>query len=100
MDEELKQLIEKNLKLTEEVRDMTKSIKNYVLFQKIMSLVYFLIIFVPIILGVIYLPPILKNLFNQYQGILGGAPIQDITDLLKDQSAGSRQGINSGNLNQ
>jgi hypothetical protein len=68
--EDIRQLIEKNLKLTEEIYEMTKKMKNFINFQKIMSIIYFLLIVVPLLLSLFYLPPILKNLFGQYQGIL------------------------------
>jgi len=71
-NKELKALLEKNLALTEEIHAMTHKINRYIGFQKIMSAVYFLIIVVPIILSIIYLPPLLKNLVGQYQGALGG----------------------------
>ncbi len=86
MDEEIKQLLEKNLELTGEIHKMTKTIKNYVVFQRIMSLIYLLIIVIPIIIGFIYLPPILKNLFNQYQSLMGGAPIKSLSELLENSS--------------
>ena len=56
MDEEIKKILEENLKLTQEIHQMTKKIKNYINFQKVMSLIYILLIVVPIILGIIYLP--------------------------------------------
>ncbi|PIT95586.1 hypothetical protein COT96_00370 [Candidatus Falkowbacteria bacterium CG10_big_fil_rev_8_21_14_0_10_38_22] len=72
MDEEIKKILEENLKLTQEIHQMTKKIKNYINFQKVMSLIYILLIVVPIILGIIYLPPLLSNLLEQYRGLLGG----------------------------
>jgi hypothetical protein len=69
-DEDIRQILEKNLRLTEEIFEMTKKIKNFIVFQKIMSMIYFLIIVVPLILSLIYLPPILKDMFSQYQNIL------------------------------
>jgi len=89
MDEDIKKLLEQNLELTKEVHRMTKKIKNYVNFQKVMSAVYILVIVVPIILGMIFLPPLLKDVYNQYKEILGvGAEVGSVQDLLKG-SAGS-----------
>lgn len=70
-EDELKQLIEKNLLLTNEIYEMTKKIKSYITFQKIMSAFYFLIIVVPLILSILYLPPLLKGLIGPYQELLG-----------------------------
>lgn len=71
MDEEIKKILEQNLALTKEIYVMTKKIKDYITFQKVMSLVYLTLIVVPIILSIIYLPPLLKGAFDQYKDILG-----------------------------
>lgn len=77
MDEEIKKLLEQNLELTKEIYVMTKKIKGYITFQKVMSLVYVTLIVVPIILSIIYLPPLLKGVFDQYKDVLGIQPSSD-----------------------
>lgn len=74
MDEEIKKILAENLALTKEIYALTKKIKGYVTFQKVMSLVYLALIVVPIVLSIIYLPPLLKGLFDQYKDILGIQP--------------------------
>ncbi|MDP2736188.1 MAG: hypothetical protein Q8O59_00165 [bacterium] len=71
MDEEIKKLLEQNLKLTEEIYAMTKKIKSYLAWQRLVSLFYLFIIIAPIILSIIYLPPLLNGLFDQYKDALG-----------------------------
>lgn len=71
MDEEIKKLLEQNLKLTEEIYLMMKKTKRYLAFQRLVSIFYLIIIIAPIILGIIYLPPLLKGVFDQYRGLLG-----------------------------
>ena len=44
--EQIKKLLEQNLALTKEIYRMTKKIKNYVAFQKVMSVIYLLLIVV------------------------------------------------------
>jgi hypothetical protein len=70
MDDEIKKLLEENLRLTREIHDMVGKIKHYVNFQKFISLFYFIIIVAPIVIGIIYLPPIIKNMFSQYEQAL------------------------------
>ncbi len=82
-DDEIKKLLQKNLELTEEIYKMSKSMKHFITFQKFMSFIYFLIIVVPIVLGIIYLPPLLGNVFKQYQELLGVGSPAGVTDLLK-----------------
>ncbi|OGF24174.1 hypothetical protein A3H09_02530 [Candidatus Falkowbacteria bacterium RIFCSPLOWO2_12_FULL_45_13] len=81
--EQIKKLLEKNLEYSKEIYRMTKKIRNYVNFQKVISLIYLLLIVVPLILGLIYLPPLLKGVFDQYKDIFGagtgeGASVQDL----------------------
>lgn len=71
-NDDVKSLLEKNLELTQEIHGMMRSVKRYMLWQRIMGMIYFLLIVVPIIISIIYLPPLLKNLFGQYQQILNG----------------------------
>lgn len=97
MDEEIKKLLEQNLVLTKEIYVMTKKIKSYITFQKVMSLVYLMLIVVPIVLSIIYLPPLLESLFNQYKDALGveessGGNNNTIQELLKN-------GVGNFNLN-
>lgn len=82
--EELKRLMMQNLALTAEIKEITHSIKSYITFQKFISIFYFLLIVVPIILSVIYLPPLLKNMMGQYNDVLGGSSTAGIENLLKN----------------
>jgi hypothetical protein len=71
MDEEIKKLLEKNLEITKEIHEMVKGIKSYIFWQRIWGVFKVLIIVVPVIFGIIYLPPLLKDVFRQYQSLLG-----------------------------
>jgi hypothetical protein len=94
MDEEIKKLVEENLKLTQEIYVMTKKMKRYITFQKVMSFIYFLLIVVPIILSIIYLPPLINNMLGQYGGLLGTEGL-NIESLLK---GGLPSGVNLNNV--
>ena len=87
---QVKKLLEKNLKLTEEIYKMSKSIKSFMMWQKIFGFLKILIIVVPIVIGILYLPPLLKNVFEQYQGLLGieGDGGNIIENLLKSGAGG------------
>jgi len=71
MDEEIKKLLEKNLELNEEIYHMVRDLKNYIFWQRIWSVFKVLIIVVPLIIGFIYLPPLIKDMFTGYQSLLG-----------------------------
>lgn len=74
MGEQIKTLLEQNLELNQEIYKIVKDIQKFIMWQKIFGglkiLLIIFIIIVPIILGLIYLPPFVKNFTEQYQGIL------------------------------
>lgn len=80
MDQELKKLIKKNLELTREMHGMVKYIKKYIIFQQIFGVIKIFLIVVPIVLGIIYLPPLIKDAFGQYQSLLGVGNIDQQQD--------------------
>lgn len=98
MDEEItaeeagqvKKLLEQNLRLTQEIYVMTKKIKGYLAFQRLVSLFYLFLIIAPIILGIIYLPPLLSGLYDQYKDLLGvqAGTVNPIESLLKGGAGG------------
>lgn len=69
-EEKLEKLLQENLRLTEEIHKMSKRVNRYVTIQNILSFVYFLLIVVPLILGAIFLPPLISNLINPYMELL------------------------------
>ena len=86
--EQIKELLEKNLKLTEEIYEMTKKMKRHMAFQRAVSWFYLFIIIAPIVLGLIYLPPLLSDLFSQYKDALG----------LQGESNSTIQGLLNGGV--
>lgn len=77
MNEELKNLIKKNLKINQEMHEMLKSIKRFILIQRIFSFLKLLILVIPLALGIIYLPslwdkyiPKLNQGAEQYRSLL------------------------------
>lgn len=69
----IEELIKKNLELTQELKKQMEKIRRYFFWQRVLSIFYLIIIIGPIILGLIYLPPLLKNVVAPYQELLGGA---------------------------
>ena len=83
--EELKKLLEKNIKLSEEILLLTTKTRKYIFWQQVYGVLKILIFVVPIVIGVIYLPQLLRDLFEQYGGLLGfGKGIEQVSpELLK-----------------
>jgi len=86
MEEEIKKLLKENLKLNQEIYKMVKNIKSYIFWQRIFGVIKILIIIIPLIIGIIYLPPLLKQVTGQYQSLLGlGQNDLNLENLLGDE---------------
>lgn len=71
-EQTLEDLIKQNLELTKELQQQLHSVRRYLFWQRLTSIFYLIIIIGPIIIGLIYLPPLLKNAVAPYQALLGG----------------------------
>jgi len=67
---ELQKLLEENLKISKELYEMTKKIKQWVAWQKVWGVLKILIILVPLTLGIIYGPTLLRGVIMPYQELL------------------------------
>lgn len=68
-DDELKNLIKKNIKLSEDIHEIAVYVKKYIFWSKIFSIFKLFIIIIPLILSIIYLPPLLRQVLDQYEKI-------------------------------
>lgn len=66
LNDEQAKLLRRNLEISEELLKKTEEIKSYIKWQKFFGLVNFLMIAIPIIIGIIYLPPLIKDYLNQF----------------------------------
>jgi hypothetical protein len=67
----IKELIEKNLELSDEILRLSKKTNSYMMWQNVFSTLKLFIIVIPIIIGFLYLPPIIKEAIRAYQEALG-----------------------------
>lgn len=67
---DIKSLIEENQRLTKLVLSNTERIRKYILWGRVMSLIYLAIIVTPLVLALIYLPPFFKSALSPYQDLL------------------------------
>ena len=70
--EDLALLLKENLEMSKEIRAMVRHINNYVAWQRIFGWIKVLLIVIPLIIGILYLPPFLKGLLSQYESLIGG----------------------------
>ncbi len=68
--EKLEGLLQDNLKSSAEVLKAVNSIKKYIRWQQVWSTLRFFLIAIPIALGFIYLPPLIKDALQSYKTFL------------------------------
>lgn len=61
---DLQALLQENLEMTKEIRVMVRQINVYVAWQRIFGWLKILLIVIPVILGIIYLPPIFSDAYH------------------------------------
>jgi len=64
---EFKKLLEENLVLSRATYESSKKIEKYVHFVKVLNIVKFVLIFLPIILGILYLIPFIGDFIDMYK---------------------------------
>ena len=79
-DQEMLQLMRENAKLTREIYEISKKTNRYILFSQIFTVVKVILIVGPIVISIIYLPPLLKEAFGTYQELLGGGTGQTLLE--------------------
>lgn len=56
------------------IYENTEKTRKYILWGRVMSLIYLILIILPLILAVIYLPPMIQNIVTPYKELLGDDP--------------------------
>lgn len=69
--EDLRDLVEKNLKWSQIIYEQNRKINNKLLWSAVASWIKLLILLGSIAAAVIFLPPLLKNVLSQYSQLLG-----------------------------
>lgn len=64
------ELLRRNLELSEEILKKTDYIRSYVKWQKIWGVFNILIIAIPIIIGIVYLPPLIREYLEQFTSLI------------------------------
>jgi len=79
---EVKKLLLENLHYSQAIYADVKKIKRYMFWRLIISAIWIILIILPLIVAVIWLPPILSDFMSQSQNLLGGGNI-DLTGTLQ-----------------
>lgn len=67
----LEDLVRENLMISREIFEQTKKVRRYILMGQILNAVKIVLIAGPIIIAIIYLPPLIRSMIGTYSDLLG-----------------------------
>ena len=66
---ELQEILKQNLQYSKSLYAMVRKVNRWIIWRRVFGVIKILIILIPIILGIIYLPPLLKEMLAPYNEI-------------------------------
>lgn len=69
--DELFALVQENLKVSKKILETAEKTRSYIFWQSVGSWVRMALWLIPLILAVIFLPPLLAKVYSMYQSLLG-----------------------------
>lgn len=76
----LEALLAENLELNKQILKSVNSTQRYIKFARIISVFKILLILVPLVLALIYVPPFLQKVLGAYNELLGVSPFEFLQD--------------------
>ena len=76
----IEQLLKENLELTREIHEHTRKTRRYLLFAQILNVIKVILIVGPIILAILYLPPLIRQALGMYTELIGGGTGQTLLE--------------------
>ncbi len=67
---ELKEMMEENLKYAKAIYWSVEKVRRHLFWQRVVSIIYVIIILAPLILAAIYLPPFISSYLGPYMELL------------------------------
>ncbi|MFH1456856.1 MAG: hypothetical protein ABIF17_01935 [Patescibacteria group bacterium] len=80
--EELKKLIVEQNLLLQKIYENSSRTKKYIFFGRLISIFYLIMVLVPIIFAIIYLPPFIESNLKPYQELLQNSGVNNSGSLL------------------
>jgi len=68
---DLKKVLEENLKYTKAIYEDTQKIRRYMFIRMVINFIWIIFVIAPIIVALIWLPPLLGDILGPYQDLLG-----------------------------
>lgn len=70
---ELKALLEQNLHYSKLIYANTQKIRRFMFWRLVFNIIAMIILLAPLIVALVYLPPVLRDMYDQYQQLMGGS---------------------------
>ncbi len=84
---DIKELLEENIRLSKAILVSTEKTRKSMRWMKVMGILRVLIIVIPLVLAILYLPPFLSKLSDTFGNLYGGEQF-NIINQLKNPSGG------------
>ena len=81
--EEIKKILEENRQYLKAIYRQLEKTRRYIFWGRVISVLYFVILVAPLILAIIYLPPLLEQTLAPYQELLGAGKGESNAGLLE-----------------
>ncbi len=70
----IEELLEENQRLLQIILKNSEKTRKYILWGRIISTIYLIVVVAPIILAIIYLPPLIRQVAQPYRELLSSIP--------------------------
>jgi hypothetical protein len=88
MDEDLRGLLEENLKISKEIQEIAVKTKRYLFWGQFLGWLKFFLVVVPVIIAIFYAVPFLRSAIEVYKNVMDnlgttGLPADATSDVIK-----------------
>ncbi len=77
----IEKLLAENLEQNKQILEAVNVTRRYIKFIRIVNVVKALLIFIPLALALIYVPPFLQKILEVYDELIGTSPFEIIQDI-------------------
>ncbi len=70
----IEELLEENQRLLQVILKNSEKTRKYILWGRVVSTIYLIVVVAPIILAIIYLPPLIRQITQPYRELLSSTP--------------------------
>jgi hypothetical protein len=79
-NKKIEALLAENLEMNKQVLESVNATRKYIKFIRIINVLKVLLIFIPLVFALIYVPPFLQRVLGVYDELLGASPFEILQD--------------------